>query len=393
MAGKFNFKLLNGSNPQAQYDAIVKKDEFTFYLLSTGVGYLGEVPLFGGGAQNTVVIVDGTLTDPEKEKLYVLYNTTYGTDTLTGLYFYNGTSLNSYSNELFAEYLAKILVTEKVNDGNESGRDMEAPSKEKIITENALVRYIFDVILPFVKTYIKETIGENVVTFTVDSLSQEVTINGESYKNLTEAIADVGVDGTITLSQDTGSDGVSVPSNANFTVDLNGNTLAMIGNAGSAGTQTNGFQLLKDSDVTLKNGTIISESAKILIQNYSNLTLDNVKVIGSGINQYLVSNNFGNIIFKNGTQIIAKDNQVAFDLYYGMSAAYDEGVTVTIADNTVVIEGKIEYSKASRASEEDFVAKCKLITPSGYSLEIPEGHEWTDNGDGTQTLTKSATAE
>ena len=133
----------------------------------------------------------------------------------------------------------------------------------------------------------------------------------------------------------------------------------------------------------------------MVIQNYSDLTLDNVTIDGAGINQYLVSNNCGNVVFKNGTKIIAKDNMVAFDLYYGMAATYDEGVTVTIEDNSVVVEGAVEYGKADRAKEEDFVAKCKLITPAGYSLNIvSEGYEWVDNGDGTQILKKvEATAE
>lgn len=389
MASKFQIKVFNGSNPQAQYDSLIKKDPLTLYLLSTGIVYFGEVPLFGGGgSQDSIVIINDILKNPVKDKLYILYNATYGEETLTGLYFYNQNKLESYSDELFTNYITNILVTENINDGNESGRNTEQPSKEKIITENALVRYIFDIIMPFVKTYIKDTIGENVVTFTVDSMSHEVTINGTNYQNLEKAIADVEVNGIITLTQDTGSDGVSVPSNTNFTIDLNGNTLSMIGNTGSAGTQTNALQLLKDSDITIKNGTIISESAKILIQNYSNLTLDNVKVIGSGINEYLVSNNFGNIIFKNGTQIIAKDKQIAFDLYYGMSSAYDDGITVTIADDTVVIEGPIEYGKATRANESDFETKCKLITPAGYSLNIPNEYEWKNNGNGTQTLIK-----
>ena len=162
--------------------------------------------------------------------------------------------------------------------------------------------------------------------------------------------------------------------------------------AGSAGTRTNALQLLKNSNITLKNGTIVAEDAKNVIQNYSNLTLDNVKIEGKGINKYLLSNNYGNIVLKNNTKISAQKGMVAFDLYYGMASVYDAGVTVTIADSSVVIEGPIEYGKAARASEEDFVAKCKLITPRGYVLDIPDGYEWTDNGNGTQTLTKIATA-
>lgn len=112
MATKFKFHLLTGTDPQAQYDAITTKDSMTFYLLSTGIGYLGSTPLFGGGAQKTVVMTSGTLTDPEAGKLYVLNNVTYGSDTLTGLYFYNGTSLDSFSDDLIATYIQGILTTD-----------------------------------------------------------------------------------------------------------------------------------------------------------------------------------------------------------------------------------------------------------------------------------------
>lgn len=112
MATKFKFHLLTGTDPQAQYDAITTKDSMTFYLLSTGIGYLGSTPLFGGGAQKTVVMTSGTLTNPEAGKLYVLNNVTYGSDTLTGLYFYNGTSLDSFSDDLIATYIQGILTTD-----------------------------------------------------------------------------------------------------------------------------------------------------------------------------------------------------------------------------------------------------------------------------------------
>lgn len=46
MAEKVIFKILNGSDPQAQYDNIAEKDPLTVYLLSTGVGYFGSVKLF-----------------------------------------------------------------------------------------------------------------------------------------------------------------------------------------------------------------------------------------------------------------------------------------------------------------------------------------------------------
>lgn len=186
---------------------------------------------------------------------------------------------------------------------------------------------------------------------------------------------------------DTGSQGISVAEKSNVTIDLNGHSLILTApNTGSAGTETLSFQLLKGCNVVFKNGTIVAKESKMVIQNYSNLVLDNVTVEGGELAQYLLSNNCGNTVLKNGTKLNASGKTVAFDLYYGMFETYDEGVSVTIEDNSVVINGHIEYGKADRASQEDFVAKCKLTTPVGFKLDIPAGYEWSDNGDGTQTL-------
>lgn len=61
MANKFQFKLLTSADPQAQYDAIVTKDDMTFYLLKNGVGYLGSVKLFDANSDSE--LVTNMLTD------------------------------------------------------------------------------------------------------------------------------------------------------------------------------------------------------------------------------------------------------------------------------------------------------------------------------------------
>lgn len=50
---------------------------------------------------------------------------------------------------------------------------------------------------------------------------------------------------------------------------------------GSSGTETNGFQLLKDSNITFQNGSIgLSKEVRCayLLQNYANLTLDDMQI-------------------------------------------------------------------------------------------------------------------
>ena len=154
-----------------------------------------------------------------------------------------------------------------------------------------------------------------------------------------------------------------------LTIDLNGFTYTVIkSTVGSSGTETNGFQMLKDSYVTIKNGTLTSKTDKILLQNYCNLTLDNV-IITSNTNSYILSNNFGNVTITGDTHINASSDKTAFDLWYGMNdeGLYDSGVFVTFDENfTGTVNGTIEYGAASRITDKDLTNKAVLtINGSG----------------------------
>ena len=170
---------------------------------------------------------------------------------------------------------------------------------------------------------------------------------------------------TITLLKDTSGNGVVVPSDKNMTFDLNNCTYTIDGTTvGSPSTETNGFQLLKDSTVTFKNGTITSDKAKILIQNYSNLTLDNVTLNGTNLKgsaPYTLSNNFGNTRIKD-TTILAATNGYAFDLYYWPENGYGDGVSVTVEGDSQ-IKGNVQYG--SDDSDTQNVAQKATLNITG----------------------------
>lgn len=221
-------------------------------------------------------------------------------------------------------------------------------------------------------------------------------VDGVEYASLGEAITAAAAEGgAIRLLSNAGNEGVSVAENSNFVLDLNGHTLDLTGpGAGSSGTETQGLQLLKGSEVVIKNGTIIFSDdprLKMGIQNYCNLTLDNVKISGGSNITYVVSNNYGNVVFKNKTTITAAEGRVAFDCWYGMSSVYDDpGVFITVADNSVKINGKVEFGKAGRASEENFAQHASITCPEEMELDVTLLNtpcEWTHNAsDSTKTL-------
>ena len=203
-----------------------------------------------------------------------------------------------------------------------------------------------------------EVTGAGKVTVSTDSTvgdgqteTHPFVTNGNKYATLKEAINDVTDGGTIKLlSNVDNAVGVSVPSGKNFTLDFNGKTYTLKDpGAGSAGTESNGFQLLKDSTITFKNGTIKvapgNSSIKRIIQNYANLTLENMQIYAAnqvGGEDYPLSFNNGNIVFKGNTSIItSSDSNIAFDVckfssYPSTTVTFDESYTGTI-------NGKIVY--------------------------------------------------
>lgn len=176
----------------------------------------------------------------------------------------------------------------------------------------------------------------------------DVAMIGDNGYGTLKAAFDAAENGdTIRLLDNTSGDGIVVKSGSNLIVDFGGFTYTVDGDlVGSAGTETNAFQLLKDSTITFKNGKITSSKAKILIQNYSNLTLDGIELDGTnllGSMPYTMSNNCGNVTIKD-TIITAADNGVAFDVYGGFGSYGD--VTVTVTGNSVV-NGTVEVDRGT----------------------------------------------
>lgn len=178
----------------------------------------------------------------------------------------------------------------------------------------------------------------------------KVRIGDEYFDTLVDAV-DAAKDGdTIYLLDNLEGAGIGIfaPDVKDFTIDFGGNTYTCVGSpVGSSGTQSQAFHLEKSEDytpnVTFKNGTITAETGKnvkMLIQNYCNLTLTNMELIGTTDTRYVVSNNFGNTLINGTTSITAKPGTIAFDVCYA-NGSYADGVSVTL-DTTGTITGDIE---------------------------------------------------
>ena len=204
-------------------------------------------------------------------------------------------------------------------------------------------------------------------TFIGDISTVDVTgfINGGAFTDLASAVKYAADGATITLAGDTNGNGIVFAggqfASKGLTIDFNGHTYSVGGVlVGSTGTGTNAFQLLKGNKITFKNGAIVgvTEGTKpaedtpnwkgapaIVIQNYCDLTLDNMTVSGGDETVYTMSNNNGDVIIKDTT--INKggakgytSGPVAFDVC--RYASYP-AVSVTVTGDSV-INGNVEVS-------------------------------------------------
>lgn len=178
----------------------------------------------------------------------------------------------------------------------------------------------------------------------------KVRIGDEYFDTLVEAVDAAQSGDTIYLLDNLEGAGIGIfaPDVKDITIDFGGNTYTCVGPAvGSTGTQSQAFHLEKSADytpnVTFKNGTITAETGKnvkMLIQNYCNLTLTDMNLIGTTDTQYVLSNNFGNTVIDGNTSITATAGNVAFDVCYA-NGSYKDGVSVTV-NTTGTITGIIE---------------------------------------------------
>lgn len=290
---------------------------------------------------------------------YISADSDKGELTITGGTFTAGEGNNVVMISQSATNGGKIDISNATMTGNLNlSKAAEVTISDTTITGSIKTAVGANVAIKDNSTVTGEVTGAGKVTVSTDSTVGDgqtdpypFETNGKRYATLKEAINDVKNGGTITLTSNVdNAAGISVPSGKNFTLDFNGKTYTLKDpGAGSTGTESNGFQLLKDSTITFKNGTIKvapgNSSIKRIIQNYANLTLENMQIYAAnqvGGEDYPLNFNNGNIVFKGNTSIItSSDSNIAFDVckfssYPSTTVTFDESYTGTI-------NGKIVY--------------------------------------------------
>lgn len=253
---------------------------------------------------------------------------------------------NKKSDETAALYTAVYLApTGGTYAGLPAGSTVKNTAGEVVTTEDALAW----------KTTKKITLK------TTEEVASVTNANGVSvnFATLAEAIVAAKDGETVKLLADVNGDGIAIAPNTfktGLTVDFGGHTYTVGGLlVGSSGTVSNGFQLNAGNKITFKNGTIVGATATagagtdwkgapaILIQNYCDLTLEQMTVKGGDETCYTLSNNNGEIVIDGSTIVAGKGTKLgpfAFDVC--RYASYPS-VHVTVKGASV-IEGDVEIS-------------------------------------------------
>lgn len=127
-------------------------------------------------------------------------------------------------------------------------------------------------------------------------------IGSNYYETLPLAVAEAKNGETITLLRSVEGDGFVATADNDFVLDLAGETYTINKTVGSAGTESNGIQLLKGATVEIKDGEIKFDNAKIGIKNYCDLTLENVQLVNTATANPVI-NNCGQLVI-NGKETV-----------------------------------------------------------------------------------------
>ena len=229
-------------------------------------------------------------------------------------------------------------------------------------------------------------------TYTVKPLKDVAVakIGDTYYKTLADAVAAAQDGDTITLLRDTIGSGIGTYKNPGkdlqgndqitakgFTIDFNQHTYSVDKPAvGSKTYETQGFHFEwkgavdTTPNITLKNGTlnvakVHDPNLKLLVQNYCNLTLDNMTVDGTNLTKgwgsytYVTSNCNGTVTIKDSAIISENPNaDVAFDV---------DGARRGYGPVKLTIEGDSKIS-----------GKFEVSTNEGNSLTVKGGYFTTD---------------
>ena len=222
-------------------------------------------------------------------------------------------------------------------------------------------------------------------------------IGTKLYLTLAEAVTAATDNDEVTLLASCAGDGIKI--DKSITIDFGGFTYTVDASlVGSPSTQSQAFNLVRGNTITLKNGTITSTVARMLVQNYASLTLEDMTLDGTNLaakdgkgKDYVadtLSNCAGDTVITGDSVIKARvlDGQksFAFDTYYQAGKYEDATVTVdgaTINGNVELAGGSLTLTAGTlngELVEGANIEKGVVTKDDAFEAAAPAGYEWKD---------------
>ena len=262
--------------------------------------------------------------------------------------------------------------------------------------------------------------AEELTLKTTEELASVTNAKGTvNFASLSDAIAAAADGDTVTLLKSCSGDGIVIPAgkfnDKGLIVEFNNYSYTVGGVlVGSTGTKSNAFQLNKDNTIIFQTGKIYGDAAvagdeltnwtgapAIMLQNYSNLTLKNMEVVGGEQTVYTMSNNNGNVLIEDSIITAGKAEGYTSPAFAFDACGFGSyvGPTVTVKNSTINGDIEISYDTANEHNVSlsletgttisgklvagDNAEKVTVTKSNNVTLAAPSGYKWVDG-----TLTK-----
>lgn len=215
--------------------------------------------------------------------------------------------------------------------------------------------------------------GDNVTIDDSTSNNYVATVDGKGYESLTDALNEVGTNGTVKLEKDVELDNSLKIGKSDFTLDLNGKTI-------TASTNFNGGSLSTDGAVS--NLVQITE-------NVSNVTIKNGSLVATGLNRNVLN-------VQEATSVVLEGLTLDHSASTAGAPLIVNGSSVTMTGNNNLKLGSGSWGGINVDPSKGTEKKATLEFADNSTLNILSNPNnmaiiWIDNEDqGIATITNAA---
>lgn len=215
--------------------------------------------------------------------------------------------------------------------------------------------------------------GDNVTVDNTTSQNIVATVAGKGYESLTDALNEVGTNGTVKLEKDVELDNSLKIGKSDFTLDLNGKTI-------TASTNFNGGSLSTDGAVS--NLVQITE-------NVSNVTIKNGSLVATGLNRNVLN-------VQEATSVVLEGLTLDHSASTAGAPLIVNGSSVTMTGNNNLKLGSGSWGGINVDPSKGTEKKATLEFADNSTLNILSNPNnmaiiWIDNEDqGIATITNAA---